>query len=143
MASTGFDVFDETVQKTNLLLKAIETEFDWEKRRHQSYAALRAVLHVLRDRLTVEEAAQFAAQLPLLVKGIFYDGWDPSDVPKKINREVFVEEVRRRFPYAMDRRIEDLITTVLKALRSYVSEGELEDVYSMLPKDLSRMLKTG
>jgi uncharacterized protein (DUF2267 family) len=141
MTSTGFEVFDETVQKTNTLLKTIEAEFDWTNHRNISYAALRSVLHVLRDRLTVEEAAQLAAQLPLLVKGIFYDGWDPSIVPRKIDKEEFVEEVRRRFIYSMDRDIADLIAVVIKALRKYVSQGELEDVLSILPKDLSLMLK--
>jgi uncharacterized protein (DUF2267 family) len=55
-------------------LKQIETELGWENHRNMSYAALRPVLHALRDRLTVQEAADLAAQLPLLVKGIFFDG---------------------------------------------------------------------
>jgi uncharacterized protein (DUF2267 family) len=77
MTSTGFDGFDKTVHKTNTLLKQIETELGWENQRSMSYTALRAVLHALRDRLTVQEAADLAAQLPLLVIGIFYEGWDP------------------------------------------------------------------
>jgi uncharacterized protein (DUF2267 family) len=141
MAATGLDVFDETVQKTNTLLKAIEAEFDWENHRHLSYAALRSVLHAIRDRLIVEETAQLAAQLPLLVKGIYYDGWDPSIVPRKMDREEFIEQVRRGFPYSMDRDITDLIAVVIKALQKYVSRGELEDVLSMLPKDLSQIMK--
>ena len=141
MASTGFEVFDETIQKTNLLLKAIEAEFDWTNHRNISYAALRSVLHVLRDRLTIQESAQLAAQLPLLVKGIYYDGWVPSVVPKKMDKEEFVEEVRRRFIYSMDRDITDLISVVLMALQKLVSKGELEDILSILPKDLSLMLK--
>ena len=83
MTATGLDAFDKTIHKTNTLLKHIETELGWENHRNMSYAALREVLHALRDRLTVQEAADLAAQLPLLVNGIFYDGWNPSGVPKK------------------------------------------------------------
>ena len=43
--------------------------------RRSAYRALRSVLHVLRDRLTPEQAVHLGAQLPLLVRGIFYDGW--------------------------------------------------------------------
>jgi uncharacterized protein (DUF2267 family) len=62
MTTTGFDAFDKTIHKTNALLKHIENELGWENQRNMSYAALRAVLHALRDRLTVQEAADLAEQ---------------------------------------------------------------------------------
>jgi len=46
-----------------------------------AYRALRAVMHAIRDRLTVDETAQLAAQLPELIRGIYYEGWDPSRTP--------------------------------------------------------------
>ena len=141
MTNTGFTVFDETIQKTNALLKEIELEFGWENQRHLSYAALRAILHELRDRLTVEESADLSSQLPLLIKGIYYDGWTPSKVPKKIDEEEFIKDIRQNFPYSMDRDITELISVVIKALKKYVSEGELEDVLSILPKKLSFVLR--
>jgi uncharacterized protein (DUF2267 family) len=62
MSDTGFSNFNATVDKTNRVLKEIEGSYGWPKdRQNQSYSALRAVLHALRDRLTVEEAAQLAA----------------------------------------------------------------------------------
>jgi uncharacterized protein (DUF2267 family) len=140
MASTGLDVFDQTVQKTNTLLKAIEEEFNWEEHRHLSYALLRTVLHSLRDRLTVQEAADLAAQMPLLVKGIFYDAWNPSHVPKKIDREEFLEEIRTTFPYSTNFSTTELTTRVFKVLQRNVSKGEIEYILSILPKKLSTML---
>jgi uncharacterized protein (DUF2267 family) len=71
------DTFSTTVEKTNRILKDIEKAYGWPKElRNQSYAALSAVLHSLRDRLTVDESDQLAAQLPLLVRGMYFDGWD-------------------------------------------------------------------
>jgi uncharacterized protein (DUF2267 family) len=99
MTKTGYRSFDTTVDKTNRILKQIEEAYGWPKeRRSQSYNALRAVLHALRDRLTVDETAHFAAQLPMLVRGLYYDGWEPSRVPKKMQREDFLKQIRDEMP---------------------------------------------
>jgi uncharacterized protein (DUF2267 family) len=138
---TGYRSFETTVDKTNRLLREIEQECGWPKeRRNQSYAALRAVLHALRDRLPVEESAQLAAQLPMLVRGLYYDGWDPSRVPIKMNRDEFMERVRREFPFDVAGGIEPLTSTVLRALKLYGTEGEWEDVKASMPKELAAVV---
>jgi uncharacterized protein (DUF2267 family) len=138
---TGYRSFETTVDKTNRLLGEIEQEYGWPKeRRNQSYAALRAVLQALRDRLPVEESAQLAAQLPMLVRGLYYDGWDPSRVPIKMDRDEFVERVRREFPFDVKGGIEPLISTVLRALKLYGTEGEWEDVKASMPKELAAVV---
>lgn len=141
MAETGYSSFDTTVQKTNRILKEIEQAYGWPKeRRNMSYAALRAVLHALRDRLTVQETAHLAAQLPMLVRGIYYHNWDPSEVPVKMDREEFLERVQEEFPYEVVGGVERLVQTVLQALRLYVTEGEWEIIKSNMPKDLAPLL---
>jgi uncharacterized protein (DUF2267 family) len=97
------------------------------------------VLHALRDRLTVEEAAQLGAQLPMLVRGIYYEGWDPSRVPVRMDREEFLQRIRREFPYSVEGGVEPLLRTVLVALRQHISEGEWEDVKSSVPKELAEL----
>ena len=141
MAETGYASFSTTVDKTNRVLKDIEQAYNWPKeRRNQSYAALRAVLHALRDRLTVEEAAQLAAQLPMLIRGVYYEGWDPSQVPVKMNREEFLARVRREFPFEVEGGVEPLVQRVLQSLRRHITDGEWEDVKSTMPKDLAAVL---
>lgn len=140
MNSGSFDEFGDTLQKTNLLLKEIEADFGWENRRNQSYAALRAVLQTLRDRLTVEEAVQLGAQLPMLVRGMYYEEWEVSQVPKRVDREQFIQEIRKKFPFSMEESIEELISSVLVALRKYISAGEAQDIVSLLPKDIASMM---
>jgi uncharacterized protein (DUF2267 family) len=139
MSDTGYSAFSTSVSKTNEVLHEIEEAYGWPKeRRQQSYAALRSVLHALRDRLTVQEAADFAAQLPMLIRGVYYEGWDPSRVPLKVHREEFLDRVARQFPYEVEGGMERLVRTVLEVLhRRYVSEGELEDIRSSLPRDLA------
>src|SRR5260370_882976 len=68
MSTTGLEVFDRAVHKTNIWLKDFMEMLDYADR-HEAYLALRATLHALRERLTIDEVAQFAAQLPMLVRG--------------------------------------------------------------------------
>jgi uncharacterized protein (DUF2267 family) len=70
MSATGLEVFDKTVHTTNAWLKEIMEATGLDRRR--AYRALAAVLHALRDRLTVDEVAQLGAQLPILVRGLYY-----------------------------------------------------------------------
>jgi uncharacterized protein (DUF2267 family) len=141
MVDTGYASFSATVDKTNRVLREIEEELGWPKeRRAQSYAALRVVLHAVRDRLTVDEAAQVAAQLPLLIRGVYYDGWDPSRVPQKMSSEEFFQRIRRDFRYDVEGGVSAVIGAVTRSLRHHVTDGEWQDITSSLPRELSTLL---
>jgi uncharacterized protein (DUF2267 family) len=138
---SGYHTFDTTIDKANRLLREIELEYGWPReRRNQSYAALRGVLHALRDRLTVEESAQLAAQLPMLVRGLYYEGWEPSRVPVKMSRDEFMARVRQDFPYDVKGGTQPLITTVLRAVKRYGTEGEWADVRATMPSELAAVM---
>jgi len=70
-------MFAETIEKTGLWLEDLAQELG-NIPAQRAYSILRAVLHALRDRLTVEEAVKLGAQLPLLVRGFYYEGWRPG-----------------------------------------------------------------
>ncbi|MFG2592587.1 DUF2267 domain-containing protein [Streptomyces sp. NBC_01166] len=141
MGESTFSSFDTMVDKANRLLRDIEEANGWPKeRRKQSYAALRAVLHRLRDRLSVDGAAHLGAQLPTLIRGVYYDGWKPSETPVKLSGEEFFQRVRDDFPYAVDGGIETVVRSVLEALKRYVSEGEWDHLKSGLPNSLAAVV---
>ncbi|MEW6475488.1 MAG: DUF2267 domain-containing protein [Actinomycetota bacterium] len=138
---TRSTLFAPTIDKTNQVLKEIEKAYGWPAaRRSQSYLALKAVLHALRDRLTVQEASDLAAQLPMLVRGIYYEGWDPIRVPVKMDREEFLERIRREFTYEVEGGPELLVQRVVQAIRRFVTDGEWDDVRAGLPEDLRDLL---
>jgi len=141
MADAMISAFESSLDKTNLILKDIENAYGWPPdRRNQSYAALRTVLHLLRDRLPVDESVEFAQQLPVLVRGIYFDGWVPSDVPIKLNRDDFLYEVRQGFPYDAKGGPERVTQVVLDTLRRHVTQGEWQDVKDTMPEDLAVMM---
>lgn len=138
MSMTGLEAFDSTIHKTNAWLSEIMAQLD-SNDRHEAYHALRVVLHVLRDRLTLEEAVQFGAQLPMLVRGFYYDGWNPAGKPLKWNKQEFLSSVREGFraPQAPD--AEKLTRAVLRVLTHHVSEGEVKNVKNILPKTIREL----
>ena len=139
MSVTSLDVFETTLHKTHRWLKELMQVLDWEDR-HKAYLAMRASLHALRDRLTVEEVAQLGAQLPMLIRGFYYEGWDPTGKPvKERQKEQFLARIEQQFPD--DERIdpEQVARAVFTVLANRVTEGEIEDVKEILPKELKTL----
>lgn len=138
MTTTGLDVFDATIQQTNEWLGEIAEELHTDNRRH-AYLALRGALHALRDNLVVDEAADLAAQLPMLVRGIYYEGWNPSKTPvKDRDRDLFLERVGGAFERANTDGIypEPAARAVFRVLSRHVTAGEVNDVRSSLPEEI-------
>ncbi len=136
MNATVEEIFSKTLSKTHVWLTELMAELDWQDE-HKAYVALRAVLHALRDRLTVEEAADLAAQLPMLVRGFYFEGWHPAGTPvKERHREDFLSHVRE--PFKNDDAVvaPDVVRAVFKLLRRHVSKGEIEDIRHVLPGEL-------
>jgi uncharacterized protein (DUF2267 family) len=139
MSITGLDVFDKTVQTTNAWLKEIMEVTAPD--RHRAYRVLAAVLHVLRDRLTVDEAAQLGAQLPILVRGLYYDQWHhPSGKPERLRRkEGFLAEVASELRDIGPINPEKATRAVFSVLAHHIAPGEIEDVKSTLPTQLREL----
>ena len=142
MSATGLDVFDTTIQKTNRWLNELAGQAGCPGKR-AAYQALRATLHALRDRLTVDEAAQFAAQLPMLIRGLYYEGWDPSDKPLRLRHvDEFLDRIAQELRGTDQWDPELAARGVFSLLAQRISEGEIDDIRALLPVRL-RDLWTG
>jgi len=139
MSCTGVDRLDASIDKANAWLADIDAGFGTKDRR-LAYRVLRAWLHCLRDRLTVEVAAHFAAQLPELLRGVFYDGWNPSRVPQKLDRAEYLTR------FAREARVHDsdavkaarIVTDVAKR---HATAGVVAQAFRLLPADLRDVLE--
>jgi len=136
--STGLDTFDKTVQETNLWLKDIMDRLDTEDR-HRACSSLRAVLHALRDRIGPESAAHLGAQLPMLIRGLYYEGWDPTNKPTKERHEdAFLAHIERELPRAEEGEVEQGALAVLDVLSKQVDRGAAVKIAGMFPAELRR-----
>jgi len=134
---TSRDVFDGTLQKTQIWLNDLMSELDWVGKPEKTYFALKTVLHALRDRLTVEEAVQLGAQLPMLVRGFYYEGWTLKGKPhKERHKEDFLAHVKDAFKDDVTVRPESVVRAVFRVLERHTSDGEIEDVKNSFPKAL-------
>ncbi len=139
MTATGLAVFDRTLHKTNAWLKEISQEMGWEEQagRQDAYHGLRATLHAVRDRLVPDEAIDLGAQLPLLIRGMYYENWQPARTPQRIrDREEFLARVREEYDGQHEATAEALVRASLDTLARHVSPGEMAQVKDMFPADL-------
>jgi uncharacterized protein (DUF2267 family) len=135
VSTTGLEVFDETLHKTNMWLKEIAQELSMD--RHGAYQVLRAVLHCLRDRLTTNEAADLGDQLPMLIRGIYYEAWRPAGKPDKIrSRDEFLTGITTRIAMKQSIDAENAARAVFRTLENHVSLGEIRDVLHVLPEEI-------
>jgi uncharacterized protein (DUF2267 family) len=136
MSSTGIGAFDGTIQTTNIWLNDLADQLGWQDK-HRVYRALSVVLHALRDRLSVEQAVALGAQLPMLVRGFYYDGYHPADKPiKERKKEEFLAHVAMAFRDDLDIDAEAIARAVFQVIAKHVSPGEIKHVKITLPAEI-------
>jgi uncharacterized protein (DUF2267 family) len=141
MSTTTIDSIQRTVQKTREWLGDFERELGTDDSAY-AWRALSGYLQVLRDRLTVDEAAELAAQLPQLLRGVFYEGFDPSRQPERIrDREMFLAKLAQRARLGDAGEAARVAAAATRMLRRHVAQGELEDVLAQLPAEIRDVLE--
>lgn len=133
--TTGLDSIDTSLQKTNEYFARIENRLGWAGRREQTYLATRTVLHRLRDHLPLHANAHLAAQLPIILKGIYFDSWEPREKPIRETKDQFISAIQNQFQYS----VEDynvVISAIIDETLNMVSEGEKIKILDILPANI-------
>ncbi|MBJ3763697.1 DUF2267 domain-containing protein [Maribius pontilimi] len=136
MSAQELEVIDHTVQLTHEWINELRDRLGWTSSR-DALRLLRQTMTQIRDHLGHDEVAQFAAQMPLLIRGMFYEGWRPSHTPVRERKaEDFIAAVGERLDDMQDwRGVEDIVA-VFRTLDNRISEGELRDVKAGLPRQI-------
>jgi uncharacterized protein (DUF2267 family) len=127
-----------TVQATEEWVDDLQQRLGWHDL-DRAYAALLTTLHALRDVLPQEETVYVGAQLPALLRGLYYDGWHPSKRGSMRGRSAFIERIQdgvHRDP-AID--AEQVARAVLAVLAARLPAGELEDAKAATPSPLHNL----
>jgi len=133
--------FDKYAAKGNEFLNMLAE--DLKMPHDKAGRILRAVLHAMRNRISVDESFQVIAQLPMALKAVYVDQWDPWHSFRRIHQvEQFIDEVRRydkataAMDFGDDESAKLAIKAVFRTLNHYLSDGELRDIIAILPKDM-------
>lgn len=136
MSAAGLEAIDHTVQLTHSWIDELDQRLGW-RNKGRSWQLLRNVLQAVRDWLPVNESAQLAAQLPILLRGVYYEHWRPSTTPVKARSKAdFLARIDHAFVGEMMFPLDQAVTVVFELLSSRVDAGEIADVRQSLPADL-------
>jgi uncharacterized protein (DUF2267 family) len=134
------DSIERTVHKTNEWLSDLADELGTGDKA-EAWRVLRGYFHVLRDRLTVEETAQLGAQLPHLLRGLYYESFNPTRQPVKLrDLEEFLDLLAERAQLADGEEAVAAAVGATRVLRAHVSEGEFDDLMAQLPSEIRTLL---
>lgn len=137
-------VFESSVQKSEGWIKEMQSELDWVSG-DSVYHLLRSVLHVLRDQFSIDEAAHFSAQLPLVLRGTFYECWNPQkNQTQGSTKEEFLNAVRAGLGPAdrLNYDFEKGVVVALGVIMNHISQGEMDDVIQSSKHSLKKFFET-
>ncbi|WP_404404608.1 DUF2267 domain-containing protein [Pelagibacterium halotolerans] len=136
---SGHETFDHTVQQANIWLKKITETLHFEDRRY-AYSALRATLHALRDRLTPESAVHLSAQLPMVIRGLYFEGWRISGKPTNDHTvDEFCAHIEKELPPKFPRDPKSVAQGVFEVLWAELDVGETAKVIDQMPGHLKAL----
>jgi uncharacterized protein (DUF2267 family) len=136
MSAVGLESIDHTVQLTHAWINDLDARLGWGDK-HRSYHLLRTVLQALRDWLRVDEAASFGAQLPELLRGVYYEHWRPATVPaKKRGKADFIARIDPAVKPDPFTSTPDAVSAVFELLSEKITAGEIAKVQHALPADI-------
>lgn len=136
-------VFARTTHKSQLWINEMQKELKWMNG-DSLYHLLRAVLQSLRDQMSVHEAAHFSAQLPLILRGAFYEGWNPhAEQLSGVSKDDFLGAVKARLsqPGLPKFELEDGVLIALNVIKKHISAGEMDDLVSQVEPSLKTFIK--
>lgn len=138
MTTKNPDFIERTVQKTCTWLASVAQGLEVDDRQ-RAYHVLRAVLHAIRDRLSVDDAAALSAQLPVLIRGVYYEGWHPAGKPLHIrDPEEFLALIGQNLASDGELAVDPAraLTAVANELRFHMDSTAFDSVVRAMPRTL-------
>ena len=139
MSVVGLESIEHTVQLTHTWINDLDARLGWDNK-HRSYRLLRTVLQAIRDWLKVEEAVKFGAQLPELLRGVYYEHWRPATTPvKKRSKADFIARIDDAFKSDPIISTADAVSAVFAVLSERITAGKIAHVHHALPADIGAL----
>jgi uncharacterized protein (DUF2267 family) len=137
MSATGLDVFDRTLQTTHIWLDELMESEAIGPDRSLAWHVLGAVLRAIRDRMPVDLAAHLGSQLPILVRGAYYDQFRPADMPERTRAlDQFLQRIAGELAMSRPVNIREATRAVFQLLSRHVDRGQIEKVRNAMPEHI-------
>lgn len=137
MSATGLDVFDRTLQITHIWLDELMKDAAIGQDRRLAWHVLGAVLRAVRDRVPVDLAAHLGAQMPLLVRGAYYDQFRPAELPGRARSlEVFLDRIAADLATTRPVDVNAATRAVLSLLSRRLDPDQVAKVREAMPEDV-------
>ena len=134
--STHVSAIERNIKMANIWLNELTEELQCEDK-EEAWVRLGAVLQTLRDRVPVDEAADFAAQLPVLIRGFYYESWNPSDTPQKWRHKTdYLAAVNAKLGLHKPIDAEETVRAVLKIAAHHMDTGAIKKIKESHPKEV-------
>jgi uncharacterized protein (DUF2267 family) len=137
--NTKVSALEHAMHTAHTWVNDVARELDTEDREF-AYRVLRAWLHTLRDRLPVEASAHFAAQLPDLIRGVFYAGWNPTAVPEKYDAEEYAVRFLREANVSLH-DVGKVAAATTAAVSHHLPPAHIDKVLNQLPPGIRAVLQ--
>ena len=132
--------FEHGLRSSEIWVHDLAGQAAWDN--NHAYHVLLATLKTIRDRLPHEEAAHLASQMPLIIRGAYWEGWRPAHTPEKYHSsEEFLGRVSKLVPELGLRSAATAVEQVMRFLDTHLSSGEVRHVLSEMPGEISGLLQ--
>ncbi len=140
--------WEKDLHKTRVFLKELAQEMGIGEDTERADRVLRAVLAVLRRRVSPQEFLDFIAQLPLCIKAEAVNGWDIDKFPDKSIKKLddfiqaVIEEDKRLAHHDLGdaEQTKELVRKLFGYLKKHISEGEIKDLAAELPEEIKEFV---
>ncbi|MFT4784740.1 MAG: hypothetical protein ACI9IV_002488 [Paracoccaceae bacterium] len=133
MSAQGLEVIDNSVHVTHEWINGLADTLGWASNR-STLRILLVTLHRIRDHLMPEEVAQLSAQLPLLIRGMYYEGWMPADCPiRERSTADFIAFFDAQMVGNQDYRGPEDVTCVMTFLNGRLGTEAIGDIRRSVP----------
>lgn len=139
------DAIDKYCREANKFMKKLALQMGQPDDLEQALRIVRSVFHTLRDRIAPEESMHLVSQLPMILKGIYVDGWKMSQQSGSKSLEDFLCDLRASdmaagYDFANDEAAQQKVRAVFSALRQYIDDGELRHIIDGLPTEIANII---
>jgi len=126
------------VSETEVWVDDVMRRLGWHDR-ERVYLIMLATLHALRNSLPRDEAVYIGAQLPPLLRGLYYEGWHPGAHLADKSRSAFLGRIHDSVHRDPGIDVEEAARVVFAALAARLPAAELEEAKAAMPKPLHNL----